>query len=67
MTQLFVKHVNIEIFIVSVYFIFGLNKISHYVKSVQKQSFSGPYSVQIQENTDQKNSVLGQFWRSEFL
>ena len=45
-------------------------------KSVQIRSFSGPYfpvfglnmeiyGVQIRENTDQKNSVFGQFLRSE--
>ena len=26
-----------------------------------------PYSVRKQENTDQKNSVFGNFWRSKYL
>ena len=37
-----------------------LNNI-HYVKIVQIRSFSGPYSVQIRENTAQKNSVFEYF------
>ena len=48
----------------------------HYVKSVGIRSFSGlyfavfglntPYSVQMRENTDQKNSEYGHFSRSVF-
>ena len=30
-------------------------------------SYYSPYSVRIQENTDQKNSVFGHFSRSEWL
>ena len=33
----------------------------HYVKSARIGSFSGPHSVQIHENTDQKNSEYGDF------
>ena len=33
----------------------------HCVKSVRIRSFSGPYSVRIRENTDQKNSEHGHF------
>ena len=36
----------------------------HCVKSLQKRSFYDPYSVQIREDTDQKNSVFGHFRRS---
>ena len=42
---------------------FWYNK--HCLKSLQIRSFSGPYSVQIRENTEQKNSVFGPFLRSE--
>ena len=34
---------------------------SHCMKSVRIQSFSGPYSVRMQENTDHKNSEYGHF------
>ena len=34
------------------------------MKSVHFRSFSGPYSVRIRENTDQKNSEYGHFSRS---
>ena len=34
---------------------------THCLKSVRIQSFSGPYSVQMRENTDQKNSEYGHF------
>ena len=37
---------------------------SHYVEDVQIWSFSGPYSVRMWENTDQKNSEYGHFSRS---
>ena len=33
----------------------------HSVKSVRIRSYSGPYSVRIQENTDQNNSENGHF------
>ena len=36
-------------------------KVLHCVKSVRIRSFSGPYSVQMRENTDLKNSEYGQF------
>ena len=36
------------------------------VKSVHVRSFSGPYSVRMWEDTDQKNSEYGHFSRSEF-
>ena len=35
------------------------------VKSVHIQSFSGPYSVQMRENTDQKNSESDTFHAEE--
>ena len=35
----------------------------HCVKSVRIRSYSGPYSVQMQENTDQNNSEYGHFSR----
>ena len=38
----------------------------HCVKSVRFWSFSGPYSIQMRENTDQKNSEYGYSSRSEF-
>ena len=41
-----------------------LTESYHCVKSVRVQSFSGPYSVQMWENTDQKNSEYGHFSRS---
>ena len=37
----------------------------HCVKIVQIRSFSGPYSVRLRGNMDQKNSVFEQFSRSE--
>ena len=39
---------------------------SHYVKSVCILSFTGPYSVWMQENTDQKNSEYGHFSRNVY-
>ena len=36
----------------------------HCVKIVRFRSFSGPYSVRMRENMDQKNSEYGQFLRS---
>ena len=36
----------------------------HCVKSVPIRSFSGPFSVRVRQNTDQKNSEYGQFLRS---
>ena len=39
----------------------------HCVKSVRIWSYSGPYSVQIRENTNQNNSEYGHFSRSERL
>ena len=36
----------------------------HFMKSVRIWSFSGPYSVQMRKNTDQKNSEYRQFSRS---
>ena len=33
----------------------------HCVKNVRVRSFSGPYSVEMWENTDQKNSEYGHF------
>ena len=36
----------------------------HCVKSVRIRSYSGPYSVKMRENTDQKNSEYGHFLRS---
>ena len=44
----------------------GNTETNHCVKSVRIQSFSGPYSVQMRENTDQKNSEYGLFLRSEY-
>ena len=40
-------------------------KGDHYEKSVCIRSFSGPYLVQMLENTDQKNSEYGHFLRRE--
>ena len=37
------------------------------MKSVRIQSFSGPYSVWMLKNTDQKNSEYGHFSRSVVL
>ena len=37
---------------------------THCVKSVRIRSFSGPYSVRMRENADQKNSEYGHFSRS---
>ena len=34
---------------------------AHCVKNVGIWSFSGPYSVRMRENTDQKNSEYGHF------
>ena len=39
----------------------SLTSIYHCVKSVRIRSFSGPYSVQMQDNRDQKNSKYGHF------
>ena len=39
---------------------------NHCVKSVRIRSFSVPYSVRMQENTDQKISEYGHFSRSEY-
>ena len=39
----------------------------HCVKSVRIRNFSDPYSVQIRENADQKNSKYGHFLRSESM
>ena len=36
----------------------------HCLKSVRIRSFSGPYSVRMRENADQKNSKYGHFSRS---
>ena len=36
----------------------------HCEKSVPIRSFSGPFSVRVRQNTDQKNSEYGQFLRS---
>ena len=36
----------------------------HCVKSVRIRSYSGPYSVRMQENTDQNNSEYGHFSHS---
>ena len=38
-----------------------------YVKSVHIQRYSGPYSVQMRENTDQNNSVYGHFLRNDWV
>ena len=46
--------------------VFGiLRKIyyEHCVKSVRIRSFSGPYSVQMRENTEQENYEYGHFSR----
>ena len=40
-------------------------KTSDCVKSVHIRSYSGPYLVWMQENTDQNNSKYGHFSRSE--
>ena len=37
------------------------------IKSVRIRSFSGPYSIWMWGNTDQKNSEYGHFSRSESL
>ena len=37
----------------------------HYVKITQIRSFSGPFSVRLRGNMDQKNSVFEQFSRSK--
>ena len=39
----------------------SLTSIYHCVKSVRIRSFSGPYSVQMQDNRDQKDSKYGHF------
>ena len=39
--------------------------INHFVKSVHIWSYSGPYSVQLRQNTDQNNSEYGHFSRSQ--
>ena len=40
-------------------------KDNHCVESVRFRSSSGPYSVRMRENTDQKNSEYGHFSYSE--
>ena len=40
-------------------------KNRHRVKSVRIRSYSGPYSVQMRENTDENNSEYGHFSRSD--
>ena len=40
-------------------------RINYCMISVHIWSFSGPYSVQMQENTSQKNSKYGHFSRSK--
>ena len=40
------------------------SKLEHCLKIVRVRSFSGPYSVQMRENMDQKNSKHGLFLRS---
>ena len=42
-------------------------KFNHCVKSVRIQRFSGPYSVRMRENKDQKNSEYGHFSRSKYF
>ena len=44
-----------------------LFNLVHCVKSVRIQSYSGPYSVQMRENTDQNNSEYGHFSRSGYV
>ena len=44
---------------------FCVNQVNHCVKSVRIWNFSGPYSVRMWENTDQKNFEYGHFSRSE--
>ena len=36
----------------------------HFVKSVRIRSYSGPYSIRMPTNTDQKDSEYGHFSRS---
>ena len=46
--------------------LFNRNKYHwHWAKSVRIRSYSGPYSVRMQENTDQKNSEYRHFSRSD--
>ena len=54
------------------WFLTGANHIStfrlnysHCIKSVRIRSYSGPYLVQMRENTDQNNSEYVRFPRSE--
>ena len=42
----------------------GSSRCYHFVKSAHIRSYSGPYSVRMQENTDQNNSKYGHFLRS---
>ena len=42
-------------------------KLGHCTKSVCIQSYSGPYSVRMLENTNQNNSECGHFLRSAIL
>ena len=43
------------------------NQHKHCVKIAQIESLSGPYLVQMRENTDQKNSILIIFMQSKTL
>ena len=38
--------------------------MAHCMKNVRIRSLSGPYSVQVRENTNQKNSEYEHFYRS---
>ena len=43
------------------------SRVKHCMKSIRIRSFSGPYSVRIRENTEQKNSKYERFsysWRA---
>ena len=40
---------------------------SRCAKSVRIRSYSGPYAVRMQENTDENNSEYGHFFRSEWM
>ena len=46
--------------------IIKLRIVCHCVKTVRNRSFSGPHSVGMRENTDQRNSEHGHFLRSGF-
>ena len=45
----------------------GQSKLVHCVKDFRIRSYSGPYSVQMRENTDQNNSECGHASRSGTL